>query len=162
MAEKQQSRARSYKKPTNETLDEADELEALDEGEADADDDARGLTAGKGRVTPGRRNQADESEGGNAITRGVRGMGNYIEGVRGELKKVSWPTRDETRRLTIIVLTTLFIASIVLGVVISGFFNELFRLGLNNPAILLGFMVVVVGGSIAFYQFRIRRSSDNR
>jgi preprotein translocase subunit SecE len=159
MAEKQ-LRGRTATKPADETLDEAEELEALEGDESD--DDERGLTVGKGRATPGRRNQEDETERGNFITRRVRGLGNYFEGVRGELKKVSWPTREETRRLTIIVITTLIIASILLGVVISGLFSELFRIGLNNPIILLGFMVLAVGGGFAFYQLRVKRASERR
>lgn len=158
MAEKQQNRVRRFttKPVQEEVVDEADELDELEDGE---ELDPRALTAGKGRATPGRR-QEDDEDGGNIIIRTIRGLGNYFDGVRSELKKVSWPTREETRRLTIIVLVTLIVMAILLGVIINGIFTELFRLGLNNPLILLGFMVLTVGGGFLFYQFRVKRSSN--
>jgi preprotein translocase subunit SecE len=137
-----------------EDIEELDDVEVVEEVE----DDARALTAAKGRATPGRRTAEDEDEGGNFLTRLVRGLRHYFEGVRAELKKVAWPTREDTRRLTLIVIGMLIASSLVLGA-IGLLFTELFRIGLNNPLVLLGFMVLAVGGGFIFYTTRSRRSN---
>jgi preprotein translocase subunit SecE len=138
----------------------AEEIEELNEVEVveEAEDSARGLTAAKGRATPGRRAAEEAAESGNFLTRSVRGLRHYFEGVRAELKKVAWPTREETRRLTVIVIGTLIASSLTLGA-IGALFTELFRIGLNNPLVLIGFMVAAVGGGFIFYQTRRRRSN---
>jgi preprotein translocase subunit SecE len=138
-----------------EDIEELDDIKVVDEVE----DHGRGMTAAKGRVTPGRRTAEDEDEGGNFLTRLVRGLRHYFEGVRAELKKVAWPTREDTRRLTLIVIGMLIASSLVLGT-IGLLFTELFRIGLNSPLVLLGFMVVVVVGGFIFYQTRSRRSNQ--
>ena len=125
-----------------------------EEIEEEQDDvvETRGITAGKGRATPGRRNQEDEEETGNVATRGVGRVREYIEGVRTELQKVVWPTREEAQRLTIIVLVTLLASSLLLGV-ISLFFTELFRIGLDSPILLLGAMVIGIAIGFAFNRY---------
>lgn len=110
----------------------------------------RGVTARKGRATPGRRNQPVVQESGNRLTRPFRALGEYFEGVRDEINKVSWPTRVEARRLSIIVLVSTLIAAIVLGLITLGY-SELFSIGLNQPLVFLGFFVVVVGLGAFFY-----------
>ena len=137
-----------------EDIEELDEVEVVEE----AEDSERGLTAAKGRATPGRRTADDKEEGGNFLTRLARGLRHYFEGVRSELKKVAWPTREDTRRLTLIVIGMLIVSSLVLGA-IGALFTELFRIGLNNPLVLIGFMVAAVGGGFIFYQTRSRRSN---
>ncbi len=65
------------------------------------------MTVGKGRATPSRRRQDEaEEDSGNVATRTVGGLREYFEGVRSELGKVILATREEARRLTIIVLVT--------------------------------------------------------
>lgn len=118
---------------------EAEEFDELD----DEDVEDRSITAGKGRATPSRRRQGEEEESGNFLTRTIRGLREYFEGVRSELEKVIWPTREEVRRLTIIVLVTLVISSLILGA-ISLFFTELFKIGLTAPIVLLVTMIVGV------------------
>lgn len=110
----------------------------------------RGVTARKGRATPGRRNQPVVQESGNRLTRPLYALRDYFEGVRDEINKVSWPTRVEARRLSIIVLVSTLIAAIVLGLITLGY-SELFSIGLNQPLIFLGFFVVVVGLGAFFY-----------
>lgn len=134
------------------------EVEEVDvEGEDYEDDDAddsRGITAGKGRPTPSRRNTQEvekAAEGGNFITRTLYSIRDYFEGVNSELRKVSWPTRQDVRSLTIIVLATTILASIILGLIGLGF-TELFRLGLTTPTIFLVFFIIV--GAIAFVIYR--------
>jgi preprotein translocase subunit SecE len=113
---------------------------------------------GKGRATPSRREEDDEDEDGNVITRTGSGLVEYWEGVKGELRKVAWPTREETRRLTIIVLITLVASAIILGL-ISAAFTELFRIGLGSPIILFAFMIIAVGGGLIFWRVNSRRST---
>ena len=134
--------------------------EDVEEQDEALDDEAqdRSVTAGKGRATPSRRRQEEEEDNsGNAVTRGVGGIRGYFEGVRSEMSKVVWPTREETQRLTTIVLVTLVISAIVLGA-ISLLFTELFTIGLNSPIILLGLLVVVVVGGLIYYRYSSRRS----
>lgn len=135
--------------------------DSIDEAEFDDDEDAHGpaLTAAKGRPTLSRREleEADEPKG-NFIQRTVRGLGEYFEGVRSELQKVAWPTREDLRRLTIIVVIALIISSIILGSISFGF-TELFKVGLDNPLLLLGFMAVAIALGVVWSRRQDRRSS---
>ncbi len=126
----------------------------VEEVEADLEDEeldeARAVTAGKGRATPGRRVQEDEGKQGNFITRAWRGIREYFAGVNSELRKVAWPTRADTRRLTVIVLVVMIVSAIALGIV-SLAFTELFRLGLVSPLVFaIFFAAVAVGGFILY------------
>jgi preprotein translocase SecE subunit len=131
-----------------EPVDEVD-----DEVEDDEDDSAssRGITEKKGRPTPSRRTQEVEvtKNEGNFITRTVRNLREYVEGVRSETDKVVWPTREEARRLTGIVLSSMIAAAIVLGI-ITLIFNELFTLGTRLPLV-FGIVFVVVLGAFLYY-----------
>ena len=118
----------------------------------------RGVTVGKGRATPGRRQQDEEEDTGNVATRTFGGVREYLEGVRSELSKVIWPTREETQRLTIIVIVTLIASAAVLGA-ISLFFTELFRIGLGSPIILIAVMVIAIAGGLIFMQVNNRRKT---
>jgi len=118
----------------------------------------RGVTVGKGRATPGRRQQDEEEDTGNVATRTVGGFREYLEGVRSELSKVIWPTREEAQRLTIIVIVTLVVSAAILGA-ISLLFTELFRIGLGSPIILLAVMVIAIAGGLIFMRVNSRRSS---
>jgi len=134
----------------------------VEDDELDEDDDevdGRGITAGKGRPTPGRRNAADvekEAESGNIVTRPFNAILEYFEGVRSELNKVSWPTRTDVRNLSIIVLATTITASLILGLVGLGF-TELFRIGLATPSIFL--VVFIIVGAVAFWLYRRSQNS---
>lgn len=142
-------RRRALRRQTEaEVASSAEETEEVDE-ELDEEDDSsgRGLTERKGRPTPSRRTQEIEvsEPQGNFITRYFYALREYFEGVRAEIQKVTWPTREETRRLTTIVLIVTIIASITLGI-ISLLFNALIAAGLNAPLIIFGglFLVAVV------------------
>ena len=121
----------------------------------------KGITAGKGRPTPSRRQleeQEDEVQG-NFIQRTVAGLREYFTGVRSELQKVTWPTRDDTRRLSIIVVVVLIIASIVLGL-ISYAFTRIFEVGLSSPVLLILLMLVGVGlGLLIARMVRVRANT---
>jgi preprotein translocase subunit SecE len=118
------------------------------------DEEERGLAKAKGRATRSRRREVDEEKSGNFLSRARE----YLEGVQTEVQKVVWPTRQETRRLTVIVIIALVLASIALGTV-SALFTELFRIGLNNPIILLVFMVLALGAGFAFTRMNSRNAA---
>lgn len=48
-------------------------------------------------------------------------VGSYFREVISELKKVVWPTRQETRRLTLMVLAIAGSVGVILGVIDFGF-----------------------------------------
>jgi preprotein translocase SecE subunit len=133
-----------------EAVNEVEEYD--DEGdESDDEGGSRGLTEKKGYATPSRRQKEEEEDApqGNALTRPFIGLRNYVEGVRAELEKVTWPTRAEALRLTRLVLIATIIASIILGIV--GFiYNQIFVLGTASP-IIFGVLLVVVIGVFAWY-----------
>lgn len=125
-------------------IEEVDE--ELDEEEDDEDSSGRGLSERKGRPTPGRRTQEVEAakDEGNAVTRPIRGLGDYVQGVRAEIQKVVWPTREETRRLTTIVLIVMVLASLTLGA-ISLLFQAVVAWGIATPLVFLVVGLIVVG-----------------
>jgi preprotein translocase subunit SecE len=134
------------------------DIETEDEEGDESEDDSKAITPSKGRATPSRRSQVEDVDQGNFLTRTLNTVREYFGGVRSELGKVAWPTREETQRLTVIVLTTTILFSLALGGV--GFvFGELFRIGLGAPVLLLGFMVVAVGGGIIWW--RVRGNKQN-
>lgn len=132
-----------------------DETEVDDAEEVET----RGLSERKGRITPGRRTlEIEETRSeGNFITRTVRGLREYFEGVRSELQKVVWPTREEARRLTGIVLSVTIAASIVLGI-ISLVFNEIFALGLRSPVVFVVIFVLILGGFVYYLRTNSRHT----
>lgn len=144
-------------KQSNLIVDDAEELEN-DTVEDDGEDEVpstRGITAPKGRATPGRRTQEveeEKSESGivSGITSPFRSMAEYWEGVRSELQKVIWPTREETQRLATIVLVVTIISSIVLGL-LSLIFTALIAAGLNSPLVVFGGVFVLAVVAFGFY-----------
>lgn len=138
-------------------------IEVTDDLEDDDDEESltRGLTERKGRATPGRRTQEVEvsKSEGNFITRPIRGLREYLEGVRSEIQKVVWPSREETRRLTGIVLSVTIVSALVLGI-ISLLFNELFALGLRNPLV-FGIVFVLILGAFLYYLRRNSRQTSS-
>jgi preprotein translocase SecE subunit len=143
-------------KQSNLIVDDVEELEndtVEDEAEEEVSS-TRGITAPKGRATPGRRTQEVEEEKADSgivggITSPFRSMAEYWEGVRSEMQKVIWPTREETQRLATIVLVVTIISSIVLGV-LSLIFSGLIAAGLNSPLVVFGgiFLLAVIGFGI--------------
>lgn len=83
----------------------------------------------------------------------------YFRGVVAEIKKVTWPTREEAQRLTTIVITVTVVASIVLGA-IDFFYGWWFQQGLENAGIylLIGAVVLVVVGGLS-WRFILREES---
>jgi preprotein translocase SecE subunit len=152
MDEKQGRRRRRRHEPEDEEqMNEAAEAE-LDDVEEDDDDldDERGITERKGRATPGRRTLATvDAPTGNIVVRTWRGMSEYLEGVRSEIAKVAWPNREDTIRLTRIVLGTTVASALILGA-IAFLFTELFKIGLESPVIFVVIIVGAVGAAVYF------------
>jgi preprotein translocase SecE subunit len=46
----------------------------------------------------------------------IKGFGEYLKGVRNELRQAEWPSRAELIRLTQVVLTLIFIIAVFCGV----------------------------------------------
>lgn len=78
---------------------------------------------------------------GNFLTNLPGDLRLYAEGVRSELRKVTWPTREEATRLTIIVIVALIVTAILLGATVL-IYTELFRVGLDRPEVLIVFMLI--------------------
>jgi preprotein translocase subunit SecE len=55
----------------------------------------------------------------------------YFRETSGELRKVTWPSREEATNMTILVLIVLVVMSLLLGVLVDGFAQELVRFFVN-------------------------------
>ncbi len=161
--ENQQKRGRRGLNPAADTTVDAEEMDYEEEENelAEAPDGSvNTLTSPKGRPTSGRRNRVrvQEEEQGNVITRRSSSVLDYVRGVRDELAKVTWPTREEVIRLGTIVISVTVVASIVLGLISFGF-TVLFREGLRNPIVfVIFFAIVVVAG---FFVTRAMRGDSS-
>lgn len=120
----------------------------------------RAITQKKGKATPGRRSRkvktAKVEPQGNAITRPLYMTVDYFVNVRSELNKVAWPSRHDTRRLTILCINVTIVSAIFLGI-LAVIWSEFMRIGLNPGMawMLLAVIVAMVGGAL----FMIRRGS---
>lgn len=140
-----------------EVLEEVEELEEeIDEEEEQ--DKGSAYTERKGRATPGKRTRQVEAEDrGNFIVRFFRGIRNYLRGVKEELEKVVWPTREELIRLSRIILIVTLTMAIALGI-LTFLFNELFKLGFENNVVFLLFFAGM--GVLFFIGSRVFRNSE--
>ena len=120
----------------------------------------RAITEKKGKATPGRRSRkvktAKVEPQGNAVTRPLYMTVDYFSNVRSELNKVAWPSRHDTRRLTILCINVTIVSAIFLGI-LAVIWSEFMRIGLNPGMawMLLAVIVAMVGGAL----FMIRRGS---
>jgi len=110
------------------------------------------ITVGKGRATPGRRSGGSSTSGGGSFLTNNR-IVTYFREVSDEMAKVTWPTREDTIRLTWIVLITTVIAALVLGG-LSLIMSYVIRWGLDTPAILISIVV----GAVAIAGFWVWQS----
>lgn len=120
--------------------------------------ESNSLTDKKGRATPSRRTSRKESKAknessGNAITRPLNSVVDYFSNVRTEMNKVAWPSREDTRRLTILCINVTIASSLFLGA-LSLVLTQFMELGLapGNAWLLIGVIVLMVAG--AFYAMR--------
>ncbi len=116
------------------------------------------VTQKKGKATPGRRARrkvkTSQSEPqGNAVTRPLYRTVDYFVNVRSEMNKVAWPSREDTRRLTILCINVTIASAIFLGL-LAVVWSEFMRLGLNpgNAWMLLAVIAAMLAG--AFYMIR--------
>ncbi len=128
-----------------------------DDGNGEAE--TRSTTGKKGRSTPGRRSSKEPNvvvKSGNVITRPFTSFLGFIGSVRAEIVKVTWPTRENIQRLTLIVLAVTIASAIILGI-LSFIFTQLVKLGLDSPIILLSLIAGVV--LVALWAFWRNRGS---
>ena len=115
------------------------------------------ITDKKGKATPGRRTRKVKTTKtepqGNTVTRPLYMTIDYFANVRSELNKVAWPSREDTRRLTILCINVTIASAIFLGI-LAIMWSEFMRIGLNPGYawMLLAVIVVMVGA--AFYMIR--------
>jgi len=99
-----------------------------------------------------------EKESGGSFLENFR---NYFSDVRTELKKVSWPSREDVANLTRIVTLVIVIASIFLGLLSAildyvlnntHFEGVLANVGLNRVPIFVVLFAVIIG--VTWWYFR--------
>ncbi|NDJ85025.1 MAG: preprotein translocase subunit SecE [Chloroflexi bacterium] len=111
----------------------------------------------KDRPTPSRRKTAKSGTKRSAGPVGrvvqripvVRGFYNYLAAAIAEMKKVTWPTREEMQRLTQMVLGITIAFSLGLGL-IDVFYGWWFRQALSDEIVFLGIGAVVAALAGAF------------
>jgi preprotein translocase subunit SecE len=117
-------------------------------GEISTAGEAGAITEKKNRPTPSSRGKARvQHKQDPAIIRFLRGvpllggtlasMANYFRNVYAEMLKVTWPSRQETNRLTWMVITVTAIFAVSLGA-IDLFYGWWFRQGLDDEVLFLG------------------------
>ncbi|MEJ2482616.1 MAG: preprotein translocase subunit SecE [Gemmatimonadota bacterium] len=52
---------------------------------------------------------------------GIRDMQEFIEGVQAEMKKVTWPDREQLRNATAVILVFVIVLAIIIGLMDSVF-----------------------------------------
>ena len=86
-----------------------------------------------------------------AVTRIIDPIARYLRDTRAELRKVTWPTREEAWHLTLIVLGASVAMAIILGAA-DLLFAEIMRGIVTSNLIWIGAgVLVVVGGAAAIY-----------
>lgn len=119
--------------------------------------ESNAVTEKKGRATPSRRQNrnakasgAKSEQSGNALTSPIYATMDYFNNVRGEMQKVSWPTQEDTRHLTILCINVTIASAILLGG-LSVILTAFIELGLNpgNAWVLLAVIVAMVAGAFA-------------
>lgn len=140
-----------------EAVEEKSRRRRKSRNDEDEDTEERGLSERKGRATRSRRQADDTEQSGNMVSRAFGGVRGYLRGVGDELDKVVWPSREETIRLSWIVLAATAASAVALGLISFGF-TELFVIGIreDRPIVFLIVGVVVVAGYFGFRRFNNR------
>jgi preprotein translocase SecE subunit len=76
----------------------------------------------------------------------VRGVFGYVRGVSTEMQKVTWPNRDETYRLTLVVLGVTIFFSIALGamdVFLGWWFRKAFHASSESTFLVIAALVAI-------------------
>lgn len=126
------------------------------EEETEIVEEQKGVTEAKGKATPGRRSSSGGGSGGgkptskgsgNVLTRTFSGFNTYMSEVNNELQKVTWPTREETIRLTRIVLIATIASAVVLGL-FSLFADRVVFFSLEQPILAVLILVGTLGTTV--------------
>jgi preprotein translocase SecE subunit len=120
------------------------------------------LTAPKNRPTPSARDLKPRGAGSTGLINRipvVRGIVGYFRGVSMEMQKVTWASREETTRLTGVVLAVTIAFAISLGL-LDGFFGWWFQQAFHANTewiflVVAGAVAVVVGGTYFTFHDRI-------
>lgn len=123
-------------------------------------DDQNG-DARKDRPTPSAR-QIKRGKGSTGLVNRipvVRGIVAYFRGVASEMQKVTWPTREETSRLTAVVLGVTIAFAVGLGL-LDGFFSWWFQQAFHADSewiflVVAAAVTVVLSGAYFFVRDRI-------
>ena len=75
----------------------------------------------------------------------------YFQATRAELRRVTWPTRDETRNLTAIIVAVTIAMAIFLGTLDYTFQILVGGIIARNWVSLIVAIVLFIGGTAAFY-----------
>jgi preprotein translocase subunit SecE len=88
----------------------------------------------------------------NFLTRVTDPVVQYLRDTRAELRKVTWPTREEAWKLTLIVLGTVVVMSLILGLADFIFSQIMQGIIIGDPIwIAAGVLVVIAGVGVAYY-----------
>ena len=87
----------------------------------------------------------------NLLTRVIGPIAGYLRDTRAELRKVTWPTREEAWNLTLIVLGTVIVMSIILGFADYIFGKIMQGIIIGNVVWVVVGVLVVVAGGVAMY-----------
>jgi len=87
----------------------------------------------------------------NFATRMIEPILRYLRDTRAELRKVTWPTREEAWKLTLIVLGTVVVMSIILGAADFIFGKIMQGVVVGNVVWVAVGVVIVVATAVAMY-----------
>ncbi|MBP7999974.1 MAG: preprotein translocase subunit SecE [Chloroflexi bacterium] len=86
---------------------------------------------GKEKGQSPEKEKQQKNQGENALTRFSEAVRRYFRETRGELRRVTWPTREESQRLTGVVIAVTIVFALFLGAldfVFSNIVGALIRL----------------------------------
>ncbi len=119
-------------------------------------------TTRKDRPTPSTREKQKRGVGSTGIVNRipvVRGIVAYFRGVSSEMRKVTWPSREDTYRLTGIVLAVTIAFAVALGALdtfFSWWFRQAFDTDTETIFLAVAFVLaVVLGGTYTLFRNRI-------
>jgi preprotein translocase subunit SecE len=149
------TRTRSLEQP-DDTIDQ--EMEAVSTGRRRGEEaEESSQVARKNRPTPSARQIKPKGSGSTGLVNRipvVRGVVGYFRGVITELRKVTWPTRDEATRLTAIVVGVTIVFAAILGVLdmfLVWWFRKAFHSSTQGMFGLIAIAVLVVSGGAFVY-----------
>ena len=87
----------------------------------------------------------------NLLTRVIGPIAGYLRDTRAELRKVTWPTREEAWNLTLIVLGTVIVMSLILGFADFIFAKIMQGIIIGNVVWVVVGVLVVVAGAVSMY-----------